>query len=70
MRIKLCEDIYRALNVAPWTGGIPPYEWIGERIAPLFGYMYGDDALPMVEYYGFSHGQIAVCYLYVPVRKV
>lgn len=71
MRIRLCDETFRALNVEPWTGGIPPYEWIGEKIAPCLGYRYSDDPLPIVEYYGFdSMGKtIETCYLYVPVQK-
>lgn len=72
MKIQICNDTFTALEVEPWTGGIPPYEWIGERIAPEFGYTYGDDALPIVEYYKHAPDNyaIAACYLYVPVQEV
>lgn len=71
MRVKICDETFRALGVAPWTGGIPPYEWIGERIAPEFGYTYGSDAYPIFEYYGHNKtdNSIEVCYLYVPVQE-
>lgn len=72
MRIQICDDTFKALNVKPWTGGIPPYEWIGELLAPQFGYTYGDDTLPIVEYYKHKPitYEIEACYLYVPVKKL
>lgn len=71
MRVRLCDETFQALGVEPWTGGIPPYGWIGERIAPALGYRYGDDTLPVVEYYAFSPdgNSVEACYLYVPVQK-
>lgn len=71
MRVKICDETFKALGVEPCTGGIPPYEWIGEGIAPKLGYTYGDDTLPVFEYYGLSKNDnhIEVCYLYVPVAK-
>lgn len=71
MRVQICDETFKALGVEPWTGGIPPYNWIGEYIAPKFGYKYGDDTLPIFEYYGHNKidNNIEVCYLYVPVSK-
>ncbi|MCL2774632.1 MAG: MerR family transcriptional regulator [Oscillospiraceae bacterium] len=71
-RIHMCDETAKALDCEPWRGGIPPYEWIGEQIAPQIGYKYGNDTLPIFEYYGYydpakySH---EFCYLYVPVQK-
>lgn len=72
MKIQICNDIIDALEVEPWTGGIPPYEWIGEKIAPELGYTYGDDTLPIVEYYKHNSDtyDIEACYLYVPVQEL
>ena len=72
MKVRICGETFKALGVQPWTGGIPLYEWIGERIAPQLGYEYGEDTLPVVEYYLHNpqSGQVEACYLYVPVRKV
>ena len=72
LRIRMCDETARALGHEPWTGGIPPYQWIGEQIAPEFGYTYGDDTLPVIEYYGFlkpEDGTHEYCYLYVPVQE-
>lgn len=73
LRIRICDETAKALGCEPWKGGIPPYEWIGERIAPEFGYKYGDDRLPIIEYYGYynpTKNSHEYCYLYVPVEKV
>ena len=72
LRIRLCGETARALGHEPWAGGIPPYGWIGEQIAPALGYAYGDDSLPVIEYYGFfdpQKGTHEYCYLYVPVKE-
>lgn len=72
LRIKICNETAKALGHEPWGGGIPPYQWIGEQIAPKFGYTYGSDVLPIIEYYGFFRpeaGTHAYCYLYVPVKE-
>lgn len=71
MKIQICDKTFRALDVEPWTGGIPPYEWIGEIIAPRYGYEYGDDTLPIYEYYLHNpeNSSVEACYLYVPVRE-
>jgi len=72
MKIQICEETFNALNVEPWTGGIPPYEWIGEILAPEYGYKYGDDTLPIYEYYlqNPETSNIEACYLYVPVQEI
>lgn len=73
MRIRICNETAKALGRKPWNGGIPPYEWIGEQIAPKFGYRYGNDRLPIFEYYGYYNpdkNAHEFCYLYVPVEKV
>lgn len=49
----MCDETARALGHEPRVGGIPPYHWIREQIAPKFGYIYGNDTLPIIEYYGF-----------------
>lgn len=72
MRITPDEETAAAVGEQPWEGGIPPYQWIGEKIAPLFGYTYGDDTLPVVEYYGNYDPKTNVHqyrHLYVPVKK-
>ena len=72
MRVRLCDETAKALGVEPWHGGIPPYRWIGEYAAPKYGYKYGDDALPVYEYYGFYSPETNTHkfgYLYVPVEK-
>lgn len=71
-RIQINTYTALALERKPWTGGIPPYEWIGAQIAPEIGYRYGDDTLPIFEYYGPRDpvkGAHQYCYLYVPVQK-
>lgn len=72
LRIRICGETARALGHDPWMGGIPPYRWIGEQIAPELGYTYGSDTLPIIEYYGFfkpEEGRHTYCYLYVPVKE-
>ena len=70
MKIQICSETFEALEVQPWGGGIPPFEWIGELLAPKFGYTYGDDLLPIVEYYRINPETCGTeaCYLYVPVQ--
>lgn len=73
MRIRICDETAKYLDREPWLGGIPPYDWIGELIAPHLGYTYGEDILPIFEYYGDYHpveNYPQVCYLYVPVQKL
>jgi len=70
MRIRLTEGTARALGREPWKGGVPPYEWISEQIAPNYGYKIADGTQPVFEYYGFYNpntGAHEFCYLYVPV---
>jgi predicted transcriptional regulator YdeE len=72
MRIPMCGKTAKALGREPWHGGIPPYGWIGEQIAPALGYTYGADTLPIFEYYGYYNPRRKkhkFCYLYVPVEK-
>ncbi len=72
MRIPMCDKTAKALDSEPWRGGIPPYAWIGEQVAPTFGYRYGDAALPIFEYYGHYNAEQRAhefSYLYVPVEK-
>ncbi len=72
LRIRMCNETAGALGHEPWAGGIPPYQWIGEQIAPQLGYTYGNDILPIVEYYGFFKPEVGAheyCYLYVPVQE-
>lgn len=72
MRMEICNETSEALGVEPWMGGIPPYEWIGEHAGPALGYTYGEDTLPIVEYY--KHDPVTcgieACYLYVPVKAM
>ena len=66
------DDSAKALNEQPWAGGMPPFEWVGEQLAPQFGYHYGDDHLPVFEYYGYykpDKNAHEFRYLYVPVEK-
>lgn len=72
LRLAINEDSAKALASQPFNGGIPPYEWVGEQLAPQFGYLYGDDRLPVFEYYGYykpEKNAHEFRYLYVPVRK-
>ena len=71
-RIRMCEETAKALGHELWRGGIPPYEWIGQEIAPHIGYQYGNDTLPIFEYYGYYDPAKYIhefCFLYVPVEK-
>ena len=53
LHLAINDDSAKALGSQPFNGGIPPYKWIGEQLAPQFGYQYGDDHLPVFEYYGY-----------------
>lgn len=71
MRLRICDEAAAALEQKPWKGGVPPYGWIAEDIAPKLGYM-GVDTSPVFEYYGYfdpDKNEHKYCYLYVPVRK-
>lgn len=35
LRIRMSDETARVLGHEPWQGGIPPYQWIGEQIAPI-----------------------------------
>lgn len=73
LRLSITDESAKALGSQPWNGGIPPYEWIGEQLAPQFGYQYGDDHLPVFEYYGYykpEKNAHEFRYLYVPVEKI
>lgn len=71
LRVELSEKTARALGREMWQGGIPPYEWIGEQIAPALGYRYASDTLPIFEYYGCwlpAENRHVYSHLYVPVE--
>ncbi|MFT3950987.1 MAG: effector binding domain-containing protein [Oscillospiraceae bacterium] len=73
LRMSITDENAKSLGSEPWNGGIPPYEWIGEQLAPQFGYQYGDNYLPVFEYYGFYNPKKNAHefrYLYVPVKKL
>jgi hypothetical protein len=72
MRIRMNDETAKALGKEPFRGGCPPHEWIGEQIAPKYGYKYADATKPIFEYYGFYNPQNykhEFYYLYVPVEK-
>jgi hypothetical protein len=72
-RIRMCDETAEVLGHEPFKGGIPPYEWIGEEIAPKIGYKYEKETFPIFEYYGYYDPEKYAhefCYLYVPVEKV
>jgi len=73
LRIEITDESAKSLGSEPWNGGIPPYEWVGEQLAPQFGYHYGNDRLPVFEYYGYykpEKNSHEFRYLYVPVEKI
>lgn len=68
LRLEINEATARALDSEPWTGGVPPYQWVSESIGPRLGFVCGDSELPIVEYYSHQeNGEINGCWLYVPV---
>ena len=72
MRLRICDEAASALGYEPWHGGIPPFSWIEDRIAPALGYGYGSEELPVIEYYGFFNPNTfehEYRYLYVPVAN-
>ena len=72
LRLRICGETSAALGHQPWKGGVPPYGWITEEIAPQLGFA-GTDAFPVFEYYGSydpEKGEHKYCYLYVPVIKI
>jgi hypothetical protein len=73
IRISLNDEAALAVGDIPWNGGIPPYKWVGEQLAPVFGYRYGNDTLPFFEYYGYYNQEKNAHefrFLYVPVQKI
>jgi len=73
IRNAITDEAASAVGAVPWNGGIPPYEWVLEQLAPQFGYWKGDDRLPVFEYYGFYNAEKNAHefrYLYVPVQKI
>lgn len=68
MRVPVTEETARAMEEEPWQGGVPPYQWVSETLAPRLGFHCPDSSLPIVEYYRHqSDGNINGCWLYVPV---
>ncbi|MCL2884450.1 MAG: effector binding domain-containing protein [Oscillospiraceae bacterium] len=73
LRIAITEESAAALGAPPWEGGKPPLEWVGEQLAPQFGYRCGGDRLSVFEYYGYyksDQNMHEFRYLYVPVEKI
>ena len=71
LKISLADGTAAALRREPWHGGIPPYSWILDQIAPEAGYVADPGDLPIVEYYGFfdmDTFEHKYRYLYVPVN--
>ncbi len=68
LRVEINESTARALDSEPWTGGVPPYQWVSDSLGPRLGFQVQDNALPIVEYYRHNEdGSIAGCWLYVQV---
>ena len=68
LRVEINESTAQALDSEPWTGGVPPYQWVSDSLGPRLGFQVQDNALPIVEYYRHNEdGSIAGCWLYVPV---
>ncbi len=68
LRVEINEETAKALESEPWTGGVPPYQWISESLGPRLGFLCGDSGLPIVEYYRHrADGEIEGCWMYVPV---
>lgn len=55
-------------------GCAPRYYWIGDQIGPKFGYTYGSDTLPIIEYFGMFQPEKGARdfyeYMYVPVKEI
>lgn len=69
LRVEINESTAQALNTEPWTGGVPPFQWVSESLGPRLGFTVQDSDLPIVEYYRHREdGSIESCWLYVPVR--
>lgn len=70
LRLEINEAAAKALESEPWTGGVPPFQWVSESIGPRLGFGCADSHLPIVEYYRHRpDGEIESCWLYVPVQK-
>lgn len=70
LRVEINEATAQALNSEPWTGGVPPFQWVSENLGPQLGFTCGDSQLPIVEYYRHQPtGEINGCWLYVPVSS-
>lgn len=68
LRVPVNEQTAKALEKEPWTGGVPPYQWISEALGPRLGFTCGDSGQPIVEYYHHREdGSIDGCWMYVPV---
>ena len=74
IRILMNPKTAKALGKELWCGGIPPYEWVYELLAPHFGYKPSADTHPIIEYYGHyapdkpKTYNNKLCYLYVPIK--
>ena len=70
LKLEINEATAKALESEPWTGGVPPYQWVSESVGPKLGCSGGDSELPIVAYYHHREdGSIDGCWLYVPVRE-
>ncbi len=70
LRVEINEQTAKALETEPWTGGVPPFQWVSETLGPRLGFSATDSVLPIVEYYHHQEdGTIDGCWLYVPVRR-
>lgn len=69
LKVEINEQTAKALESEPWTGGVPPFQWVSESIGPKLGFSCADSELPIVEYYHHKEdGGIDGCWLYVPVK--
>lgn len=69
LKVEINEATAKALESEPWTGGVPPFQWVSESIGPRLGFSCADSELPIVEYYHHKEdGSIDGCWLYVPVQ--
>lgn len=69
LKVEINEATAKALDSEPWTGGVPPFQWVSETLGPRLGFSCPDCELPIAEYYHHKEdGSIDGCFLYVPVR--
>lgn len=69
LKLEINEQTAKALESEPWSGGVPPYQWVSETLGPRLGFSCPDSELPIVEYYHHKEdGSIDGCWLYVPVK--